>query len=160
MTAKLRKPGRPTKLTPQVQERICGGLVNGGTIEAAAGAAGVDERTFYRWVARGETGEEPYCQFCQAVQKARDEAEQRLLSIIADAAPDTWQAAAWILERSRPQRWGRRNPDVAIQNNVQVNIAESEEWRSLKARIMRVLGSFPDAKAAMVAEFAKVPDEP
>lgn len=47
-------------------------------------------------------------QFLQAVKTAESEAEQRLLARIEQAAEQQWQAAAWILERRWPDRWGAR----------------------------------------------------
>jgi hypothetical protein len=48
----------------------------------AAEAAGIGRRTFYRWMARGARGEQPYDQLALAVQQAkanaRSEAERRV----------------------------------------------------------------------------------
>lgn len=50
-----------------------------------------------------------YAAFAEEVEKARAQSEVRALTHIQQAALDgTWQAAAWFLERSHPQRWGRR----------------------------------------------------
>jgi hypothetical protein len=36
------------------------------------------------------------------------EAEMRDVALIAQAAKENWQAAAWRLERKYPARWGRK----------------------------------------------------
>jgi transposase len=105
--------GRPTKLTPEVQDKIVAALRAGNYQETAAMYAGVEARTFYRWMERGEsdgTEDEIYRQFRQAVEKAKADAEVRDIALIDKAAHDgSWQAAAWKLERKFPHKWGRVN---------------------------------------------------
>lgn len=107
------KGGRPTKLTPEVQERICDALRKGCTRRAAAAYAGISEDTLYNWIARGEgraksPPREEFTRFSEAVKRAESEAEKRYTEIIYRAADETWQAAAWWLERRYPKEWGRR----------------------------------------------------
>lgn len=70
----------------------------------------------------------PYREFRAAVQKAEAEAEERLLGIIEDAAPNTWQAAAWMLERKYPERWG-------VKARIEVESLLRAEARSLAAEL-------------------------
>ena len=103
-------PGRPTKLTPQVQARIVQAIVGGNDITVAAAYAGIGKTTFYEWLERGrkaKTG--PFADFADAIQKAQADAETRNVALIAKAAQEgTWTAAAWWLERKYPERWGRK----------------------------------------------------
>jgi hypothetical protein len=106
---------RPTKLTKAVQERICSALREGNYFSVACEGAGVAASTGREWVARGEgrcpgrPAGPPYAAFAAAVKKARAEAEASALRQVRQAANDgTWQAAAWLLERGHPERWGRR----------------------------------------------------
>jgi hypothetical protein len=108
--------GRPTKLTPAIQETIASIIRSGNYLSTAAATVGIGNSTIGIWMQRGDSDPEEhpdweiYRQFRDAVEGARAEAERRFLGIIADAAGDgTWQAAAWFLERSAPQRWGRFN---------------------------------------------------
>lgn len=41
------------------------------------------------------------------IAQARAEGEARTVTLIAQAARDNWQAAAWLLERQHPERWSR-----------------------------------------------------
>lgn len=41
------------------------------------------------------------------IGRARAEGEARGIATIANAAGENWQAAAWLLERQYPERWGR-----------------------------------------------------
>ena len=49
---------RPTKLTPEVAERIIQATRLGASYAAAAEAGGVERHTISRWVAKGEAEEE------------------------------------------------------------------------------------------------------
>jgi len=101
--------GRPTKLTPEVQDRIIQALKAGNYVETAAEYAGIGKTTFYRWMEQGKQASRGiYREFRDAVMRARAEAEARNVAIIQQAAPDDWRAAAWWLERAFPDRWGAR----------------------------------------------------
>ena len=101
--------GRPTKLTPEVEEKIVSLVRAGNYPEVAAQAAGIDPRTYYRWMEKGENGTAPYGQFRHAVKEAQAAAESHAVTIIRKAAMDgSWQAAAWFLERSKAERWRRK----------------------------------------------------
>lgn len=114
---------RPSKLTPETQQAIINALNSGNWIETAANYAGIAVATLYNWLDRGklererlDNDEEPieseaqFVEFLEAVEKSRSQAQVRAVGLIQKAAIDgTWQAAAWFLERSDPQRWGRFN---------------------------------------------------
>lgn len=114
--------GRPTKLTDEVQEKILGAVRAGIWLDQAASLAGIAPSSLYLWADKGqralelaELEDKPvkgvdavYADFSEALKKARAEAEARNITQIQNAAANgTWQAAAWFLERSFPQRWGR-----------------------------------------------------
>ncbi len=117
------KGGRPTKLNEDVQHKICSAIRAGNYIETAAAYAGINKSTLYDWMKRGEREkqrveknpryrvrkrEEPFVEFSNAIEKALADAEIRDVAIIARAAEDVWQAAAWRLERKFPDRWGKK----------------------------------------------------
>lgn len=96
---------------------ILEGIRQGNSRTDAAEACGVTKDTLRRWTQR-------YPWFGQAMVQARAEGTARLLSSIRQAgvsgAPQSWQAAAWILERTRPDDFGQRS---------RVNISlETTEW--------------------------------
>ncbi len=102
--------GRKTKLTPEVQKRICEIIRAGNFAATAASVVGIDESTFYRWMSEGEKATRgQYREFRNAVKKASAEAEQKNVKYIQSAAPKNWQAAAWWLERRNPDTWGRKD---------------------------------------------------
>lgn len=49
-----------------------------------------------------------YPEFVDRVEKARGDTVVRALGVIQKAMPDSWQAAAWLLERRYPDEFGRR----------------------------------------------------
>ena len=100
---------RPTKLTPQVRERIAESIRAGAYAEQAARAAGITPSTYYDWIKRGEAGERPFSEFSDAVRACEAEAEVAAITVLRDAAQTgEWRAAAHYLERRHPERWGRR----------------------------------------------------
>jgi hypothetical protein len=100
--------GRRTKLTPDTQENVVKALRAGNSRRDSALYAGLAEATFYNWMDRGRAGEPLYVEFLEAVEKAEAHSVVRNVAIIQRAADETWQAAAWWLERKRPDEWGRR----------------------------------------------------
>lgn len=103
--------GRPTDLTPERRDKIVQVIRTGSYQQIAAAAAGISTTTFYRWMERGADPNETdprYAEFRDAVETAKAEAEAALVATIRAAAPTNWQAAAWILERTRPDRYTRR----------------------------------------------------
>ncbi len=102
--------GRPTKLTAEITEKICRYLRHGGYLETAAQAAGIDRKTLYNWIRRGEReAKGRYRDFVVQVEEAMAQAEMGDLLRIEKAAQDgVWQATAWRLERRHGDRWGRR----------------------------------------------------
>ena len=99
--------GRPTALTPDVEEKIVKAVAAGNYYDAAAAAAGVSYRAFRFWMLKGEkahTGK--FFQFFQNVRKAEAEAEIAVVEQWREAIPDNPAAARDFLARRYPDRWG------------------------------------------------------
>lgn len=141
---------RPTKLTPHRRKRLVRALADGNTRRTAAALAGIDDSTLRRWLARGhEEASGPYHTLRLAVEQAEAEAESRMVALIRSAAPQTWQAAAWWLERRRPQDWRKRTA-VELEGepraNVRVVIGKPKiDPRKLSPSTLRELASTLDA---------------
>jgi len=119
--------GRPTKLTPELQQQICNLLAMGNYVAHVCEMVGISERTFYYWQERGEAGEEPFSQFLQAVKKAQAQAVARAVAGIQRAGLDgSWQALAWFLERRYPDMWGRRDR-VEHSGDMQVGVSFEDD---------------------------------
>jgi hypothetical protein len=113
-------PGRPCTFDPERAAKIVNALTHGAIVDTAVAMAGVPRSTFYLWLKT----QSAQCQtFAEQVNQAVASAEVNFVTIIADAATKTWQAAAWMLERRWPRSWARRDylaggDGGAIQVNV------------------------------------------
>jgi hypothetical protein len=102
----MSEKGRPSKLTAELIKNIQNWLRMGYFVEDAARMAGINKSTLYRWLDKGKEDREQeidslYADFCNAMERARAEAEGMFINSIQTAAKrGQWQAAAWWLERS------------------------------------------------------------
>jgi transposase len=111
---------RPTKLDADVAKRITDLVRVGNYVETAAAAAGVHKVTLHRWLRRGREEESgPYHDLFEALEKAQGESESRDVALLAKAAAEDWQAAAWRLERRFPRKYGAR-----VQMSVQEELSD------------------------------------
>lgn len=136
----VRKAGRPSKLTAEVQDKIVRAISTGNWLETACAYAGVDSSTVRRWIAKGEAedAEEPFRTFCTTIKQAKAEAEIRAVALIQKAAQDgTWQASAWYLERSFPDRWGRHRLEITGADSQPVRVEVDVD--SLESKIKALL---------------------
>lgn len=66
---------------------------------------GVAPETFSRWINHPKT--ENQRQLCQAMKKGEVERKATLVTRIMEASDNSWQAAAWLLERKYPQEFAK-----------------------------------------------------
>lgn len=141
------KRGRSTLLTDDIQDAIVQAIRAGSYLDDAAAYAGISYRTIFRWIERGKHAEAEqeagnditddeyrYCQFWQAVEKARADAVIRNIGIIQSAAQNgSWQASAWYLERTNPKKWGRHDTveltgkdgePIQVEHSIKESLAE------------------------------------
>lgn len=141
---------RPTKLTPETQEKITDAVSIGATYELAAKYAGVTYETFNNWMKAGaEAKSGQLFEFFHAVKKAEGAAAVGWLAVIEKAATETWQAAAWKLERRYPREYGRQ---VTEHTGEVTQIGMTlEEWQQRQAerrkQVAETLAHFDEAEA-------------
>lgn len=104
-----KKPGRPSKLTPKLMGALCKHISEGVLPETACAIEGVNPRSYYRWMQAGESDDAEYRQFCQLIKEAKGAATKRRIMRIEKASEDSWQAAAWLLERTEPDLYSLRS---------------------------------------------------
>jgi len=93
--------GAPTKLNARTRKVVLTAIGCGATYTMAAAAAGVHYDTFREWIKANPD-------FSDAVEKAKEVRAARWLAYIERAIEGgTWQAAAWKLERTLPETFGR-----------------------------------------------------
>jgi len=129
--------GRKSKILDEnTRGTIVKYIKNGNYIKTACLAAGISERAYYDWVARGENpkgGEdEIYVQFLQELKKAEAENITKNIQNIQDAGnrPQTWMASAWLLERKYPADFGRR---------IELEVGPSKVLLALQEQAQRAL---------------------
>lgn len=112
------------KLTPTLVDAICGSIAKGNYAATACAGVGLNRRTYYRWLQLGhEKPDGPYGEFERRVRLAEAEREENLVEMIADAAkgkgdePGDWRAAAWMLERMLPEKYG---PHATIRHEGEI----------------------------------------
>lgn len=140
--SKGRQTGRRSKLTKERQEIIVAAIEKGCTFKLAAQAAGIDERTLYRWLEKGEDGAAPlYSQFRQAIKRAEGQQAERLLALIERHAITDWKAAAWMLER----RHGYATPQALalIEKTAQDKVSAGDD--TMHADILRGVEQIQEA---------------
>jgi len=87
------KPAAEVKLTKQMMDKVCEYVRKGLTYDKAGEILGISPNTIRSWTQRHEA-------FAHAIKKARRELEVNLLESINTAGEKSWQARAWMLERS------------------------------------------------------------
>jgi transposase len=112
--------GRPSKLTPELQKKIVKLVRDGNYFETAAQAAGIAKSTLYDWLKRGESDEEPFAEFSDALKKAEAEAEADAVAMVRAGLRDApqWQSAMTFLERRAAERWAKRDPDHGLKTKA------------------------------------------
>lgn len=112
---------RQTKYNEDRHNRIVDALRAGNTRRAASWAGGIDPDTFGIWLRR-------FPAFSEAVKAAEADAELAMVQRVRTAADESWQAAAWWLERKMKQDWSARQEQVGADGGaVRVIVQYAEE---------------------------------
>ncbi|MDO8307001.1 MAG: hypothetical protein Q7V58_01415 [Actinomycetota bacterium] len=134
---------RPRILDPEVVKRLLEATAALLAPDVVADYAGVGRSTYFGWLSRGREAEEarndghevaaseqPFLDFLDRLTVVRATAEVNALREIEQAAHrGNWRAAAWILERRYPERWGpigRRRKAESQESAPLVSVAELE----------------------------------
>ena len=131
--------GRPTKLDDLKAKRIVDAVAEGLPRDTAAKLARIAPSTLYSWLSRGEDGEAPYAELLERVKEAEAQGEQELVKRIRSASVETWQAAAWLLERRRPEAYALRREVVPEVEALKTKVDDATmasivaAWQSRKA---------------------------
>lgn len=139
--------GRPTKLTPELTEKICESIRAGVYMETAAAIAGIVKSTLYGWLRRAERArikkdgtpyakDLPYVEFSNALQKAAADAIARDLAVIDRAAQGG--ATRKVTKRKYERGVAKDGADVRVL--VEEMIEESEalpQWQAAAWRLER-----------------------
>jgi len=105
-------PGRPTKCTPELIDEICKAIRGGNHILPSALYAGISQRTFEKWMKRGNNPRERdpiFGQLVREIGRALADAEVRNVSTNQRAAlqGDVKAAQWWLTHGPTRKRWRR-----------------------------------------------------
>jgi hypothetical protein len=133
------EPGRPRALDDAKRREICVLLTAGYSLVSVAEHVGCSRRTISRELDRN-------AEFADRFRRAKIAGELEPLGTIRQAARTNWRAAAWYLERTNPQRFGKRNPVLLKPdevketiNSLMLEVLDSIEREPLRGVLMRKL---------------------
>ena len=104
----------------EVIQAVLRAIRKGAHSEIAAAACGVSIRTWQEWRQKGRNGVEPYASLETQIERAEAKAELGYVARIKLKSARDWKADAWLLERSRPQRWGKAAPEPEIDDDEEI----------------------------------------
>ena len=155
---------RPTKLTPDLCDRICQRLRAGVPDIYAAEGNGIDRSTFWQWIELGRkaagcevegcadlhhgpaTGELSYIEFVDRVTVAEADAVALAMSYVAKAMPKDPANARWWLERRHPMSF-------KLRSEIDAKVSNAEGSRHpVPFEIIIVQNDRPAADLALVSD--------
>lgn len=134
-----RPPGRPTKLTVALTEKICEKIRAGTPPEAAAVSLGVATSTFRSWITQGRSPDAlpRHREFLLRFEEAQADFHELM---VTRAAADPRNAIP-ILERRFPKDWGRQDHhkvDVSVTQRPFIDLGKLEIEEAIELqRLMR-----------------------
>lgn len=107
------KSGARNIICEEIIKKLEEAFANNSTNRLACEYANISYECFRLWMLKAEKfiedGEENiYTELSRRTKAAKSGATMHCLGLIKSAAPQNWQAAAWILERRYPQEYGRK----------------------------------------------------
>ncbi len=144
-----RKPKLPTKFTKARRKRFLEAVLVGPSVYGAEGHAGWTRGRAYKYLAMGrevlaalaDSPMENLCgpdrelaQFVLDYEMQLEASEVRQLKRVDKAAEEgDWKAAAWIMERRWPDRWGRTRPTKAQKRRQEAEADKAESVAQIVA---------------------------
>ena len=124
------KNGRPTQYDEKLGVKIIDAVRSGFTLERAAEYVGINPGTAQGWVSKRQD-------FGRLIKKARREHEMSLLRSVELAGEKSWQARAWILERTHgyAQPSARLNVTQDVTHGISGNLAQLLAGIAMKKKI-------------------------
>ncbi|MEU4703282.1 hypothetical protein [Nonomuraea dietziae] len=127
------KVGRRTRLTPELQEELCGHIREGLYLSTACALARVGESTVYRWLDEGakDNADPARKEFREAVERARADAERLAVEVIFR----DFKGGVLVREAQRPdgsleQQWTPPNGKLALEYLARTR---GDRYRPVKA---------------------------
>ena len=135
--------GRPSIISPRHVRDIEEALRLGLTVELASAYCGIHKDTFYTWISKASTHDEPlYKAFADAASRGRAKCAALQMARINKAGGEDWRAAAWIMER----RFGYHR-----KLEQELNVGAIAEEHNPAELIERILAARPLAESLVGA---------
>jgi len=144
--------GRPEKLNNELKESIVNCIRSGLSYKYTCYYVGIVEKTFIDWRQHGESDinegiDSIYSQLSEEVKKAESEAILMRLKNIHNASKESWQAAAWFLERKYHNEFGRKDRhqiEGAVQIETVLSALPPELAETIRAALAESLSENGD----------------
>lgn len=112
------------KYSPEIIQELIKYIETGNYVTTACQAVGISRKTYYEWLAdetKSDISDE-------IIQKAEAKAIARNVVIIQNAAKESWQAAAWFLERKDYKGWGRKELIGGLSNEpLEITVKRADD---------------------------------
>lgn len=109
---------RKSEVTPEMLERVLRARRKGVSVTGCAKYAGLCLDVLFRMI-------EKKSEFSEAWRRAEGENEYELVDRIQQQSPG-WQAAAWLLSRSRPADWSEHVIQESNQAPITLQIVQDQ----------------------------------
>ncbi len=142
-------PGQITKLTDHIRKEFERLLPTTLYIETVADMIGISRITLRNWMMWGREesdflDDDPlykvpkdrmiYLKFFYSYKRGLAEAEANQLHLIREAAErGQYQAAQWLLERRRPDRWGSQAKEIKEIKQMLIELQKKQEQMALSS---------------------------
>jgi hypothetical protein len=149
--------GRPTKLTPELTDKLCKLLAKGRPLIASCESVGIDDSTFRKWRSGWRKGEADKTGFFTRIARARAEGQLKLLDTALSGDPKgvsngRSRCAQWALERTFANQYAPRL-NVKLEEGLELILDDVERVCSSKD-----CGCYEEILAAISAREAGEPE--
>lgn len=108
------------RFNEEIVEQLCNAREHGLNITDCANLCNISRQTLHDWLDKGKKAKSgKYKKFYERFQKANTKFKFYHLDKITKN--DSWQASAWILERTFPEEFGKKDK-VDVNGNVDVGL--------------------------------------
>lgn len=106
--------GRPTKLTPELQKKICKYIATGNPYNRACKLCDISTTIFSAWRVEGEKARElkisnQFLEFLEATEKAHEQFIEYHLKNIHEAGKKDWRASMELLGRKEAREFAKKD---------------------------------------------------
>lgn len=148
------------QITPELTERICQSIIQGGFPHIAAQAAGVRLETFERWMKPSKRdGQTVSKRFQTAIKTAEATARLHAEIAVMDRNPLEWLKAGPGKQRTGLDGWTTHVKPSITRTNQTVNLLLNPQMAGIFGALMQVLAPFPDARLAVAKALGKLEKE-